>query len=120
MVRKLTSIVGGLAIAAGLAACGDTTTTPPAATSAAGGSTSPAITILNFTFSPSPVTVKAGTAVTWTNQDSAAHTATSDDGKFDSGNLKKDGTFSFTFASAGHYKYHCAIHSSMVAEVVVQ
>ena len=74
---------------------------------------------MNFSFGPTPLKVTAGTQVTWTNQDSAAHTATSDDGKFDSKTLDQNKTFMFTFSAAGTYKYHCAIHSSMTGEVDV-
>jgi len=79
-----------------------------------------AVTIKNFAFSPAQVTVKAGSTVRWTNQDSTAHTITSDDGKFNSGNLSTGGTFEFTFAAPGTYVYHCGIHPMMKATIVVQ
>ncbi len=44
-------------------------TTPPAS----GGNS---VTIANFAFSPQSLTVKAGTKVTWTNNDSVTHTVT--------------------------------------------
>jgi hypothetical protein len=57
--------------------------------------------------------------VTWTNMDSATHTVTSDTGAFDSKNLANGASFSFTFTQAGSYAYHCAIHTRMVASIVV-
>ncbi|HEX8927616.1 MAG TPA: plastocyanin/azurin family copper-binding protein, partial [Actinomycetota bacterium] len=73
----------------------------------------------NFAFDPKQITAKAGETVTWKNDDSATHTVTADDGSFDSGNLASDKAFSQTFDQTGAFKYHCAIHSSMIATVVV-
>ncbi len=78
-----------------------------------------AITIQGFAFNPATITVPVGTKVTWTNQDAATHTVTSDTGAFDSKNLPTGGTFSFTFNQAGSFAYHCAIHTRMVATIVV-
>ena len=38
------------------------------------------VTINNFAFSPNNITVKVGTTVTWTNQDSVEHDIVADDG----------------------------------------
>lgn len=77
----------------------------------------PAVKIMNFAFSPNPLTIKAGTTVTWTNMDSSAHTVTGTG--FDSGTLNKGQTFSHTFSSAGSFDYHCDFHPSMTAQVIV-
>lgn len=78
-----------------------------------------AITIQGFAFSPATITVPVGTKVTWTNQDPATHTVTSDTGAFDSKNLTTGGTFSFTFSQAGSFAYHCSIHTRMTATILV-
>ncbi len=70
-------------------------------------------------FSPDTLTVKVGTKVTWTNNESYDHTVASDDGSFDSGNIGQGQSYSFTFTKAGTYSYHCAIHTFMTAKVVV-
>jgi predicted lipoprotein with Yx(FWY)xxD motif len=78
------------------------------------------VTIQNFAFSPQTITVAPGTTVTWTNKDSVNHTVTSDtDAWPDSGNLATNRTFSHTFANTGTYTYHCALHPSMTAKVIV-
>jgi hypothetical protein len=77
------------------------------------------VDIVDFAFNPSSVAVDAGATVTWTNQDSTAHTVTADDGSFDSGTLAAGASFSFTFTSAGTVSYHCTIHPNMVGSVVV-
>lgn len=75
--------------------------------------------IQGMAFDPSTITVTAGTTITWTNKDAIAHTVSSNSNAFESGTLKSGATFAFTFATAGTYSYHCAIHPSMVASVTV-
>ena len=57
-----------------------------------------------------PLVVTMGTTVTWVNQDSMPHTATSDSGVWDSGTLTQGQTFSFVFSTPGTFPYHCSIH----------
>ena len=78
------------------------------------------VQIKDFEFAPSKVTIKVGGTVTWTNEGASVHTVTADDGSFDSGQLQKGKTFSQTFDSTGTFSYHCSIHSSMKAQVVVE
>ena|SRR2546426_11644139 len=74
-----------------------------------------------FGFSPKTLTVKVGTTVTWKNTTQVAHTVTSDDGaSFDSGVVPAGGIFTFTFAKAGSYAYHCDIHPYMKATIIVK
>ncbi len=91
----------------------DNNTTTPVTTSAA-------VSIENFSFEATSVTIKAGTTVTWTNHDATAHTVTADDGSYDSGSLAQDGAYSYTYQKAGTYKYHCKFHTMMTGTVVVQ
>ncbi|TMF00472.1 MAG: hypothetical protein E6I52_13435 [Chloroflexi bacterium] len=94
----------------------------PAANAGAGAAQSSAsVAIVNFAYQPSPLTVPVGATVTWTNQDTDPHTATSDTaGVFDSGLMPKDKTFSFTFSQAGTFTYKCTYHSNMHGTIVVQ
>lgn len=79
-----------------------------------------AVNISNFAFSPSSLTVKAGSTVTWTNNDATTHTVTSDTGTtLDSGNLATGQTYGKTFTTPGTYAYHCAIHPFMTGTVTV-
>ena len=119
-------IAGGVILALALAACGSaSTSSAPAsaaasaagpAASAAGGS---AVQIKNFAFAPASLTVPVGSSVTWTNADTTGHTVTADDGSFDSKELASGKTFSQTFSKAGTFAYHCTIHSTMKATIVV-
>ena len=45
------------------------------------------VEIENFAYNPDPVTIQEGGKVIWINRDSAPHTATADDGSFDTGEL---------------------------------
>lgn len=79
-----------------------------------------AVEIKDFAFSPATLTVKVGDTVTWTNQDSVGHSATSDDGSFDTGVLAQGESNTVTFTEAGTFNYHCTPHPNMKATVVVQ
>ncbi len=98
-----------------------TPVSPPAQTSTP--TTAPqsvSVSIKNFVFSPATLSVKAGAKVTWTNNDSVAHTVTSDSGNLlNSGTIAPGQSWSFTFTSAGTASYHCAFHPNMKASISV-
>lgn len=72
-------------------------------------------------YSVNVLTIKAGTAVTWTNDDPGMmHTVTSVDGLFDSGFLHEGDTWSYTFDEPGEFEYFCAPHPWMRAKIVVE
>jgi amicyanin len=77
------------------------------------------VTIDNFTFAPAELKVKVGDTVTWTNRDDIPHTVVSA-GKFRSKAMDTDNTFSFTFTSAGDYKYFCSLHPHMTGMIKVE
>jgi LPXTG-motif cell wall-anchored protein len=89
------------------------------ATLHAAATSNAAVTISDFKFDPKTITVSVGDTVTWTNNGPAAHTATADDGTFDTGNLVKGAAGSYKFTKAGTYKYHCTPHPFMTATVTV-
>jgi len=73
----------------------------------------------SMSFSPSSLTVTAGTTVTWTNNDTEVHTVTADDNSFNSGDMIKGNTFSQKFNNKGTYQYHCIHHSPMTGTITV-
>ncbi|MDY9923198.1 cupredoxin family copper-binding protein [Methanobacterium sp.] len=83
-------------------------------------STGNSVSIQNFAFNPSTLTVKAGTTVTWTNKDSTNHPVASDTGVFASGDLNNGDSYSYTFNQTGNYPYHCTTHTSMKGTIIVQ
>jgi plastocyanin len=125
-----------IVLALGLSACGDdddstepaaTTQTTTETTEAGGSSPAPSgeasrsekVKIVEFTYQPDPVTVAVGGKVTWQNQDAAPHTATADDGSFDTGTIEQGKLGSETFKEVGTYPYFCEIHPDMRGSVEV-
>lgn len=76
------------------------------------------IAIVNFKYKPPNLTIKQGTKVAWTDEDSSNHTAT---GKgFDTGSINKGQTRIITFKKPGTYKYLCSFHPFMHGTIVVR
>ena len=118
------AVVAGLLLAGCTKSAGSTTTAPSGSTTTGGGATTAAtgqfqVAIDNFAFTPAELTVPVGSTITWTNNQAANHTVTSDTGAFDSGTLATGATFKWTFTQAGEFPYHCSIHASMTAKIVV-
>jgi plastocyanin len=82
------------------------------------------VSIQNFAFNPAATKVKLGDQIRWTNLDGTTHSTTGDGvadgsgytgiGLWDSGGLAQNGTFTFTFAFAGTYPYHCRFHPTLM------
>jgi plastocyanin len=70
-------------------------------------------------YDPADITVKVGQAVNWVNTGNEAHTVTADDNSFDSGSKAHGESWSYTFAKAGTFAYHCTPHPWMKAVVKV-
>lgn len=86
----------------------------------AGSSEPGTVTIIDFTFEPPELTAGVGDTVTWTNEDSVAHTVTSEgDGPLASGDLESGATYEATFDEPGTYDYLCTIHPTMRGTVEV-
>jgi plastocyanin len=92
-----------------------------ALSSAVGAKNRPTKTVLiqGFRFKPAHITIKRGTRVRWINKDSTHHTATANNGAFNSGLLRKGQRFSRTFRRAGKKGYHCRPHPFMRGSVTV-
>ena len=99
--------------------------TEPGLVSVAPGSSVPGCEATNECYLPYEISVSVGDTVTWSNDDSAAHTVTSGiasegpDGNFDSSLFMAATTFEHTFDEAGEYPYFCLVHPWMVGTVIV-
>jgi plastocyanin len=91
----------------------------PVASPAGSGMTA-VVEIRDFTFDPSEIEIPVGGAVHWINAGEAPHTATADDGAFDSGVLDPGQEWSQAFDQAGEFPYFCAIHQAMTGSVIVR
>jgi len=78
------------------------------------------VMIDNFTFNPPRLTAKAGTTITWQNEDDIPHTVASSTKLFKSKALDTSDNFSFTFATPGVYEYFCSLHPHMTGTIVVE
>ena len=79
------------------------------------------VKIASFKFVPPRIEVKRGARVTFTNADTADHTATSDTGgAFDTGNVRRGKSVPVTLDQAGTFAYHCDFHPFMKGTVVVE
>lgn len=123
--RARTLAVSVAATAVLLAGCGDDSgegegTAPepaPGSTDAVDGGA----TIVAEDFALTSITVAAGAEVTFRNDDGVAHTATADDGTFDSGSVPSGGSTTFAApGEPGEVAFHCEIHPSMTGTLTVE
>jgi amicyanin len=77
-----------------------------------------AVSIAGMKFDPPTLEVAVGDTITFTNEDSAPHTATASDGSFDTGRLSRGQSATVTISAAGTFDYICTIHPSMKGQVV--
>ena len=82
--------------------------------------TAPQVTVAQATFGPVTLTIRAGTTVTWVNNDGDLHTVTSTQGLFASPGLDSGDTFAYRFTAPGTYPYFCALHPHMKGTILVQ
>jgi plastocyanin len=77
------------------------------------------VIIKDFWYFPDNLTIRKGSDVTWINQDLTGHTATADDGEFDTDLLRQNMQSTIKFDNTGKYPYFCIPHPQMVASVKV-
>ena len=78
------------------------------------------VTIVDFSFSPGTITINQGDTVTWTNNGPTPHSATSQNGAFDTGIFPAGQSRAHTFNEAGTFSYICTPHPNMHGTVVVR
>jgi len=89
------------------------------------GTGTPGCEETNECWNPPELTIGVGETVTWSNDDSAAHTVTSGspvdgpDGNFDSSLFLAGATYDVTFDTAGDFPYFCMVHPWMIGTVIV-
>src|SRR3989338_221346 len=76
--------------------------------------------IQDYAFQKPNIRIKVGTKVTWTNRDSVRHTATADDGSFDTGLLAQGESGSYVFTTPGTFGYYCIPHPNMRGTIIVE
>jgi plastocyanin len=116
-------IVMSAALVAG--GCGSTPASPttPGSGSGDGSSGNPiTVFITNSTYSPNPLTVKAGQYVNFKNNDSIVHSATFDNGTYESGDIPPLSAHDVPVAmtATGTFAFHCRLHGEKGSIVVTQ
>lgn len=116
MQVQVKSVLLGILFSIIFLACKKNDPCPPVSSSV-----SEEIAMQNSLYIPAEKTIMKGTTVKWINRDTYAHTVTSYENKFDSGNLNEGQTFQFTFDSAGTYDYYCLYHlPGMKGKIIVK
>ncbi len=77
------------------------------------------VAIADFAFGPAALTITAGDRVRWTNADQVAHTATANNGSFDTGDIEQGESATIRFTQAGTYRYVCTPHPTMTGTIRV-
>ena len=114
----MTTLVTKICVATGLAVAVFAATMALPTASAHAAETE--VKIDNFAFAPHRVVVKAGTTVTWINDEDIPHTVASSTKLFKSNALDTKDKFSFTFTTPGAYEYFCSLHPHMTGTIVVE
>lgn len=115
------TVVLAVFLLAGLQGCKNSNNPYPSpAPISGGGGGANSVSIVDFAFQPSSLTVDSGATVTWTNKSTyTTHTVTSNTGLFNQ-TLNPGATFKYTFSTKGTFGYHCNIHPTMTASVIVK
>lgn len=139
LFRPLVALAATLLLVAACSSGGATTAPsaapaePTAATSEAPASEAPAaaaceksaaggevdVSVEGFAFNPADITATVGQTITFTNGDSAPHTATLDDGSCTTPNIATGASEGLTFNAAGTYPFHCSVHPDMKGTITV-
>lgn len=131
--RSLVTMSAGVVLLVAACSGGGATTAPTSAPSAAASAPAAAgpacaesatagevaVTIAEFAFNPADITATVGQTITFTNNDSAPHTATLDDDSCGTPNIANGESDGLLFSAAGTYPFHCAIHPNMKGTITV-
>jgi len=112
VLALIVPVIAGIAVLVTVVATDGTSSSTAAPSSKPG-----TVTIKDFTFSPDPIEVPAGSKVTVVNADGTVHTLTATDGAFDTGDLDGGTTATVAVAEAGTYEYFCEIHQYMTGSL---
>src|SRR5918998_3894614 len=110
-------VFAAIAAAQPAAVPGETTT--PAESTITAPNSPTTVDISNNAFNPAQLNVAPGTTVTFVNNDTVPHTATADNGAFDTGELQPGYSMDVFLDGEGTVPYHCELHPEMKGSIVV-
>jgi alcohol dehydrogenase (cytochrome c) len=74
----------------------------------------------DYLFNPTIIQIPVGTTLTWQNNGAVIHTATAQDGSWNTGDIPGGQSASVTFQSSGSWVYNCTPHPWMLGQITVQ
>jgi plastocyanin len=77
------------------------------------------VEIKDYAFSMADLKIKKGTTIVFINRDKVKHSATADDGSFDTGLIAQNDSVKVTFDEKGTFTYYCKPHTYMTASITV-
>ena len=86
----------------------------------AGSTAAVTVAIKDFKFAPQPVVARVGDVIAWSNQDTAPHSATLDDGTCDTKTINSGAQAMLVFTAPGTYTYHCSIHPGQMKDYTIE
>jgi plastocyanin len=125
-ISSIRALAVGSLMCAVFAAVGcDSSASPTPSSGGNGNGTSDnpiTVFITNSVYSPNPLTVKAGQYVNFKNNDSIVHSATFDNGSYESGDIPPLSAHDAPVAMAtpGAFAFHCRMHGERGSIVVTQ
>jgi plastocyanin len=127
LVKRLMYVIplSALAVLAFAAIAAAQPAAVPAETTAPAESTTPApnspttVEIRDHAFNPPQLNVAPGTTVRFVNNETEPHTATADNGAFDTGVLQPGYSMDVFLDGSGTLPYHCELHPDMQGSIVV-
>ena len=126
-VRLFQEIAVGIMMSSALVVvgCGSKSASPTAPSSGNGDGTRDnpiTVFITNSVYSPNPLTVRAGQYVNFKNNDSIVHSATFDNGTYESGDIPAFSAHDVAVAmtTTGTFALHCRMHGERGSIVVTQ
>ncbi|GAA1320658.1 cupredoxin domain-containing protein [Leucobacter albus] len=118
LAARVAAGVGAFALALGLAGC--SAEKPPVVPSDDDAKVSITVRVIDNSFEPSDITIKAGQAVSWSFEGpSSEHDVVAEDGSFVS-ELMAEGSYTHVFDEAGSFDYLCSIHPEMRGSITVE
>ena len=89
----------------------------PASPSTAAAGNRIVIAIQKFKFASPDQEIKPGDTIVWVNKDFVPHTATAQDGSWDSGSIAPNTKWEMVVKEGVSQAYFCAFHPSMTARI---
>lgn len=99
---------------------GSSTGSGATTTAVSSGEGANVVKMVDMSYEPQTLTVKAGDTVTWVNEDSVSHNAVADDESWATDMFGEGGSDSVAFDMPGTYPYVCTAHAAMVGTIVVE